>query len=45
MENINEILVSYLAIKLSEEMKNVIKNHLTKTGGDDIIYEKQQKER
>ena len=32
-----EIMIDYLVIKLNEEMKNVVKNHLTKEVKDDII--------
>ena len=39
-----EIMIDYLVIKLNEEMKNVVKNHLTKATNDDIINVSNERE-
>lgn len=39
-----EMMIDYLVTKLNEEMKNVIKNHLTKEVKNDIINVSNERE-
>ena len=40
----NEILIEYLAAKLNEEMKNILKNQLTNLPDRDIIDSSSERE-